>query len=247
MFYVGSAIRFFSKKGRLNDYFMKGRVISSLASKSSKVSKNLAESINKYSISNFMLIIPEEYKSEEMTKNQIQLREQLWMLLYPTLNSSLLVSSNDGRAMAEKDRIKLSTINKFYQYEVKDCVILNGSEKLIYGMKELYRTGIVSLDNTKHPIDYNSVKGHLKSGLLWKDRLLLSYTKNPRLVENKNITHSRSTGVWVYESKSRKFLAYEPDVKSCLSKYEISSTHFKSVRKFGLEFKNKKFSNKKLH
>ena len=172
LFYVGSAIRFFSNKGRLNDYFMKGRVISSLAGKSSKVSKNLAESINKHSISSFMLIIPEEYKSEEVTKNEIQLREQLWMLLYPTLNSSLLVSSNGGRAIAEKERIKLSTINKFYQYEVKDGEILNGSEKLIYGMKELSRTGIISLDNTVHPIDYNSVKGHLKSGLLWKDRFL---------------------------------------------------------------------------
>ena len=28
------------------------------------------------------------------------------------------VSSNEGKAMSEATRIKLSTINKFYQYEV---------------------------------------------------------------------------------------------------------------------------------
>ena len=171
------------------------------------------------------------------------------MLLYPTLNSSLLVSSNDGRAMAEKDRIKISTINKFYLYEVINGVILKGSEKFIYGMKELSRTGIISSDSTVHPIDYNSVKGHLKSGLLWKDRFLLSYTKIQEgfNIENKNFCNARSSGVWVYNYKDRKFLVYEPDVKSCLSKYGISPTHFKRVRKFGLEFKNKLFSNKKLH
>jgi hypothetical protein len=73
--------------------------------------------------------------------------------------------------------LKLSTINKFYQYEVKDGVIVNGSERLIYGMKELSRTGIISSDNKIHPIEYNSVKGHLASGLLWKNKFLLSYTK----------------------------------------------------------------------
>ena len=56
----------------------------------------------------------------------------------PILNKSLLVSSNEGKAMSEATRIKLSTINKFYQYEVdKKSVILVGSEKLIFSMKEL--------------------------------------------------------------------------------------------------------------
>lgn len=249
LFYVGSAIRFFTNKGRLNDYFMKGRVKSSLAGKSSKVSKNLAESINKFSINKFTLIIPEEYNSDKLTKNFIQHREQLWMLLYPTLNSSFFVSSNDGKAMTEKNRIKLSTINKFYQYEVKDGVIISGSEKLIYGMKELSRTGLISSDKTIHPIEYNSVKGYLKSGLLWKNRFLLSYDKiqEGTILNNININNTRSTGVWVYEYKSRKFIAYEPSVKSCISKYGVSGTHLKRIRKFGLEFKNKLFSNQKLH
>lgn len=128
LFYVGSAIRFITNKGRLNDYFMKGRVNASLAGLSTKVSKKLAESFEKHSISNFTLLIVEEYLSKDLTKKEVQLREQLWMLLYPTLNKSLLVSSNEGKAMSEATRIKLSTINKFYQYEVnKKGVILVGS------------------------------------------------------------------------------------------------------------------------
>ena len=77
LFYVGSALRFFTNKGRLNDYFMKGRVKSSLEGNSTKVSKKLAESIENYSINSFTLIIVEEYKSKELTKKFIQLREQL--------------------------------------------------------------------------------------------------------------------------------------------------------------------------
>ena len=76
-FYVGSAIRFFTNKGRLTDYFMKGRVKSSIAGNSTKVSKKLAECIDKYSISSFVLIIVEEYDYEELIKRNLQLREQL--------------------------------------------------------------------------------------------------------------------------------------------------------------------------
>lgn len=128
LFYVGSALRFFTNKGRLNDYFMQGRVIASLAGLSTKVSHKLAESLEKHSISNFTLLIVEEYLSKDLTKKEVQLREQLRMLLYPTLNKSLFVSSNEGIAMSEETRIKLSTINKFYQYEVDTKgVILVGS------------------------------------------------------------------------------------------------------------------------
>jgi len=259
LFYVGSALRFFTNKGRLNDYFMKGRVKSSLEGNNTKVSKKLAESIEKYSINSFTLIIVEEYKSKELTKKIIQLREQLWMLLYPTLNSSLLVSSNEGRPMTEEKRLKLSTINKFYLYEIKDGVILSGSEKLIFGMKELSRTGILSSDQKIYPIEYNSIKGHLASafapgapqgGLPWKNKFLLSFKKlqeGYKLTDNKiNNCKSRSSGVWVYDYKTHKFISYEPSVKSCIVKYNVSLTHFRRIRKFGLEFKGKLFSNHKL-
>jgi hypothetical protein len=230
---------------------MKSRVKSSLEGKSTKVSKKLAESIAKYSISSFTLIIVEEYDSNKLKiKKDLQLREQLWMLLYPTLNISLLVSSNDGRAMNEKNRIKLSTINKFYQYEIKDGIILSESEKLIFGMKELSRTGILSSNHIIYPIDYNSIKGHLASGLIWKNRFLFSFTKLQEGYKitnnNNNNCKSRSLGVWVYDYKTHKFITYESSVQSCIAKYNISTTHFKRIRKFGLEFKGKLFSNHKL-
>ena len=271
LFYVGSALRFFTNKGRLNDYFMKSRVKSSLEGNSTKVSKKLAESIENYSINSFTLIIVEEYKSTELTKKIIQLREQLWMLLYPTLNRSLLVSSNEGRPMSEEKRLKLNTINKFYLYEIKDGIILSGSEKLIFGMKELSRTGILSSDHKIYPIDYNSIKGLLASAyapgvatfskkwkanemdqgrLLWKNKFLLSFNKlqeGYKITDTKiNNCKSRSLGVWVYDYKSHKFISYEPNVKSCIVKYSVSPTHFRRIRKFGLEFKGKLFSNHKL-
>ena len=251
LFYVGSALRFFTNKGRLNDYFMKGRVKSSLEGNSTKVSKKLAESIEKYSINSFTLIIVEEYKSKELKKKIIQLREQLWMLLYPTFNRSLLVSSNEGRPMSEEKRLKLSTINKFYLYEFKDGVILSGSEKLIFGMKELSRTGILSSDQKRYPIEYNSIKGHLASGLAWKNKFLLSFNKlqeGYKLTDTKiNNCKSRSLGVGVYDYKTHNFISYEPSVKSCIVKYNVSPTHFNRIRKFGLEFKGKLFSNHKLN
>jgi hypothetical protein len=175
------------------------------------------------------------------------------MLLYPTLNRSLLVSSNDGRPMSEEKRLKLSTINKFYLYEIKDGVILSGSEKLIFGMKELSRTGILSSDQKIYPIEYNSIKGHLTSGLSWKNKFLLSFNKlqegykiTDTKINNCNALATRSLGVWVYDYKTQKFISYEPSVKSCIVKYNVSPTHFLRIRNFGLEFKGKLFSNHKL-
>jgi len=155
--------------------------------------------------------------------------------------------------MSEATRIKLSTINKFYQYEVdKKGVILVGSEKLIFGLKELSRTGVVSLDQKLFSIEYDSVKGHFNSGLLWRDRFLFSYSqlKEGQQITVKNtafFSKTKSSGVWVYEYQTKKFFAYEPSVKTCLTKYKISSTHFRQVRKFGLEFVGKLFSNQKLN
>lgn len=57
LFYVGSAQRFFSKGGRLNDYYMKGRVSLSLRRKSTKVSYQLAELIDKHGMKDFTLIV----------------------------------------------------------------------------------------------------------------------------------------------------------------------------------------------
>lgn len=92
----------------------------------------------------------------------------------------------------------------------------------------------------------------MTSGLFWRDRFLFSYNQLQEgqqiTIKNKaSISKTKSAGVWVYDYKTKKFLAFEPSVKNCLTKYNISSTHFKRVRKFGLEFEGKLFSNQKLN
>lgn len=214
-----------------------------------KISKDLAKVINMYGINSFNLIIVEEHLSSNLDKPFVQSREQLWMLLYPTLNRSLLVSSNEGTPMLEQDRIKLKNLKIFYQYEVECGKIVPGSEQKIFGLKSLSRLGVVGSGGKIIPIEYNSVKGHLSSGLLWKNRFLFS---NVQLIENEwvqieLIKNTVQKGVWVYDFKTRNLLAYEPCIKACFTKYKISSTHFKRIRKFGLEFQGKLFSNKKLN
>ena len=208
-----------------------------------------------YGINSFNLIIVEEHLSSNLDKPFVQSREQLWMLLYPTLNRSLLVSSNEGTPMLEQDRIKLKNLKIFYQYEVECGKIVPGSEQKIFGLKSLSRLGVVGSGGKIIPIEYNSVKGHLSSGLLWKNRFLFS---NVQLIENEwvqieLIKNTVQKGVWVYDFKTRNLLAYEPSIKACFTKYKISSTHWlagpchKRIRKFGLEFQGKLFSNKKLN
>lgn len=76
MFYVGSALRFFDNGGRLNDYFMPGRVSASVNG-GGKVSRNIAKSILQYSISDFVLITLEELPSIGLTKGKLVAMEQL--------------------------------------------------------------------------------------------------------------------------------------------------------------------------
>lgn len=56
LFYLGSALRFFDNEGRLNDYFMPGRVQQSINRKSTKVSYDLAQMIQKHGMGDFNLI-----------------------------------------------------------------------------------------------------------------------------------------------------------------------------------------------
>lgn len=85
------ALRFFTNKGRLTDYFMPGRVKASLEGNSTKVSKDLASAIFTYGIEDFTLRgeAPPQYDiSSKLDKATIQGWEQLWMMLNPTLNRS---------------------------------------------------------------------------------------------------------------------------------------------------------------
>jgi hypothetical protein len=75
------------------------------------------------------------------------------MMLNPTLNRSLMVSSNSVTMMSEEDRMKISTM--FYQYEIdNNNAIIPNTEKI--GLKETSRIGITSLDNTHYPIQYDT-------------------------------------------------------------------------------------------
>lgn len=154
MFYVGSALRFFTNKGRLTDYFMPGRVKASLEGNSTKGSKDLAYAISTYGIENFTLLIPQQEISNKLDMSTIQNWEQLWMMLNPTLNRSLMVSSNSGSIMSEEDRMKISTM--IYQYEIDSSnAIIPNTEKILFGLKETSRLGITSMDKKHYSIQYD--------------------------------------------------------------------------------------------
>jgi len=61
------------------------------------------------------------------------------------------------------------------------------------------------------------------------------------------IIESKTKGVWIYDSTTKRFLNYVNSVKECEIKYNISRTHFKRIRKYNQPYKGKIFSNIKLH
>jgi len=221
MFYVGSALRFFTNKGRLTDYFMPGRIKASLEGNSTKVSKDLVFAISTYGIDNFTLLIPQLEVSNKLDKSIIQNWEQLWMMLNPTLNRSLMVSSNSGSMMSEEDRMKISTM--FYQYEIdSDNAIIPNTEKILFGLKETSRIGITSANNKHYSIQYDTLKGHYDNKIIWVAHkfyftdepltdgfILNSVTGNTELPDN------RSRGIWVYDANTKELISYEKSVKEC--------------------------------
>lgn len=103
------------------------------------------------------------------------------MLLCPTINRSLLVSSHQSGAMPEKDRKKISTL--FYQLEVKNGSVVIDSQKELYGIKEASRTGIVSICGKHYSIEYNTLKGYIKTGIIWREKFI--FTTKPIPCDNK--------------------------------------------------------------
>lgn len=85
------------------------------------------------------------------------------MLLNPTYNISLFASSNDGQPMSEETRITMS--NRVYQYELVNGAF-SSSVRIINGIKELFRQGVVTLEGTVLPIQYDILVGCISSGLL---------------------------------------------------------------------------------
>lgn len=225
---------------------MPSRINDVIAGNSSKVSRSLAKDIHKYGMNNFVLITVQEFDIGIITKTTLVRYEQLWMLLYPTYNMSLFASSNDGSPMSESTRINMS--NTIYQYELVEG-IFSLNVKIIYGLKELVRLGVINLRGTHFTIQYDVLKGCIDSGLLWKNTFLftLSEQSHERLLKYLIAPEDKTKGVWVYKYGTLDLIIFEPSVKICLSKYSISSTHFKRIRKFKQEYNGMLFSNNKLH
>lgn len=159
-----------------------------------------------------------------------------------------MASSNEGTPMLEVMREAMSTT--IYQYQLVDFKFLGPT--IIFGIKELSRIGVTSLTGIITPIEYNTLKGYLSTGMLWNKKYMFSPKEltsqelNTLLLlsQDKQIesVSSKTKGVWVYDSKTMKLITYEPTVKSCLTKYNISSTHFKRIRKFGTSYNGMIFS-----
>lgn len=95
------------------------------------------------------------------------------MLLYPTFNLSLMASSNEGAPMLEVVREGLST--KIFIYELVGNSFFGPN--IVFGMKELSRIGVMSLIGILTPIEYNTLKGYISTGMLWNDKYLFSLTE----------------------------------------------------------------------
>ena len=145
------------------------------------------------------------------------------MMLYPTLNRSLMVSSNSGTMMSEENRMKISTM--FYQYEIdNNNAIIYNTEKILFGLKETSRIGITSMDNTHYPIQYDTLKGHFDNKMIWVTSQQKFYFSAEPLTNNQiissvnvntdvELSDKRSRGIWVYDANTKEFISYESSVK----------------------------------
>lgn len=136
---------------------------SRLTGDNAKVSKDLAQSILTHGIENFVLLIVQERYSSQLSKQILRPIEQFWMLLRPTFNRSLFVDTNNGAPMNELVRRQMSTL--IYIYELVGNTF-SPIYSIVYGLKQLVRTGITCLDGSVLSIQYNVANGSLISGLL---------------------------------------------------------------------------------
>lgn len=257
LFYVGSAKNLVGKNGRLNEYFQNSRL--ELISKT-KISSNVAKDMLKYPKSYWNLIIVESLESLDLAT--LREKEQFWMLLIPTYNRSFVIGSNEGLPIPEERRQSMSS--KFYIYEIsKEGTLIPNSEQIIFGIKNLAKTGIVTLapgssieasNGASQPVnvvtDVSSwdIQAHLKSGIPFKNQFI--FTKTPLTPQEqlnwKLSTVEKESGVWVYDFETLKFIEYFESVRLCRDKYNIPPTTFKRARKHSLNCKGFLFSNNEL-
>lgn len=161
LFYVGSTLRYFTKNGRLHSYFRKVTVEGTLQGKNTRVSKELASQIQEHGIENFYLLIPQFGFSSLITPEETFSWEQIFIILYPTLNRTLSVIYN---IITEEVRVKISTV--FFQYEIKKNILIKKTEQVLFGLKETVREGVKNVAGLVFSIDYDTLKGHFINNMV---------------------------------------------------------------------------------
>lgn len=260
-FYLGSAKLFFGDNGRLSTYLMPSRLTSGRS-----VSPDISKALKQHGYSNFTVIIVESHPYGSIAHSDLFMREQLWMLLYPTYNRSLTVGSNAGAPMSEEDRVTMST--PVYIYELDSNGIIANSEQCHYGIKNLTRTGFYSMfdRNTKVSISYFDLNPLLKSVGVYQNRFLITTTRlegdeltNWTLpikltgVDKVKGTDTRTTGVWAYKANASNLytesdlIQFYASVTECREAYNISKTQFQRLRKYSTPHKGVHFSDFKKH
>lgn len=265
-FYVGSGLLFFGRAGRLSTYLMPSKLANGTS-----VSKLLAADILFYGYDAFTLIVVEKFEVGSATRKQLRTQEQLWMLLYPTYNLTLVVGSVFGKPMSEVNRRAIAST--VYQYEVDANGIISDSEQIHHGIKELVRTGFSSCLNSTvvHSISYFDLRHLLISGSVYMGRYVFT---NARL-EGDELTRweppfayatgyadrhqvsaikGRAQSVWVYEYGGPghrytldDFVEFVPRANEVLERYGLSKSYLQRLRKYGSPSNGFLFSNVPLH
>jgi len=262
LFYLGSAVAFFGKNGRLTTYLQRSRLTTNM------VSRDIAAAMLEHGYDQFTLIIVEEHTVNTVDVGELRAQEQLWMMLYPTLNRSLTVGSNEAQPMSEEERREKSTI--VYQYEVDNNGIISGSEQTHYGIKYLVNNGFFSIFSPSIilSISYFDLNPLLTSGGLYNNRFLFtttrltgdvlanwappfSYLVEPSVGESRK---GKLSSIYVYTYCGPDHLYTEqdlvkvyPSVGACLKEYSIPQTSFLRLRRYRTEWNGLMFSNDKLH
>lgn len=256
-YYVGSTIRFITqinKHGRLSTYFTYKEINKSDSKFSVKqVNIKLRLELNKYTIYSFHLFILESFSQLDLCKIIIQEKEQFWMLINPTMNTTIITKTGIANQITTEDvRRQNPTLITFYVYIIINSVIVH--KQTIFGLRYLSENGIKETMNNGtsiiHKIEYHLIRYHLDTGYLFKEKYLISI-KDLSLglaVSNVNIPKHPKNGVWVYDHETITFIEYfkYSDISICREKYSISSTHFKRVCRNGKPFNGVVFSNVKL-
>lgn len=259
-FYLGSALSFFGKNGRLTKYFWPSRI-----NTPGTVNKDLAKDFQRLGYSDFTLIIVQIFPTFSISQNDLFKVEQIWMLLLPTYNRTLLVGAPVSAPMTEADRAAMST--PIHSYEVIDGKICEDSHQIHYGLKQLARTGYTSTQGAHIPISLFLLYELLNSGSLCNNLVLFTKTEitDPSAWTASQIMKAQATaisydrtnthGVWTYTAHidpnyvytKEDLVSYYQRVDLARTAYNIPGTTFQRIRKLLSPHKGLIHSNTPLH